>query len=47
MFKQTDRQMEYLDRGLAAVKVDYGVFISWRMLGTDGKSIFLIYIVME
>ena len=29
------RQMEYLDRGLVAVKVDNGVFLSWRYLGTD------------
>lgn len=29
-------QLEYhLDRGLAAVKVDGGVYLSWRLLGTD------------
>ena len=28
------RQMEYLDRGVVAVKVNNGVFISWRYLGT-------------
>lgn len=38
------RQMEYLDRGLVAVKVDNGVFLSWRMLGTDPDDIaFNIY----
>ena len=29
------RQMENLDRGLVAVKVSNGVFLSWRVLGTD------------
>lgn len=29
------RQMERLDRGLVAVKVDGGVFLSWRLFGTD------------
>lgn len=29
------RQAEYLDRGLAAVKTDDGVLVSWRLLGTD------------
>ena len=29
------RQMENLDRGLVAVKVSSGVFLSWRVLGTD------------
>ncbi len=28
-------QLEYLDRGTAAVKTDEGVFLSWRLLGTD------------
>ncbi|HEX2926511.1 MAG TPA: hypothetical protein VHP38_09700 [Ruminiclostridium sp.] len=38
------RQMEYLDRGIVAVKVSNGVFISWRMLGTDPEDIgFNIY----
>lgn len=32
------RQMEYLDRGLVAVKVDNGVFLSWRLLGNDPKD---------
>ncbi|MHB9140628.1 MAG: rhamnogalacturonan lyase family protein [Paludibacter sp.] len=29
------RQMEYLDRGLVAVKISSGVYLSWRFLGTD------------
>ena len=29
------RQMEYLDRGTVAVKVDNGVYLSWRLLGTE------------
>lgn len=33
------RQMEQLDRGLVAVKVDRGVFVSWRLLGTDPEGI--------
>ena len=28
-------QMEYLDRGTAAVKTGEGVFLSWRLLGTE------------
>ena len=32
------KQMEYLDRGVVAVKVNNGVFVSWRFLGTDDKS---------
>ncbi|MBR2989919.1 MAG: hypothetical protein IKF51_00485 [Solobacterium sp.] len=28
-------QMEYLDRGTVAVKTDSGVFLSWRLLGTE------------
>jgi len=36
--------MEFLDRGLVAVKVSNGVFLSWRMLGTDSRNIaFNIY----
>ncbi|MDP4277001.1 MAG: rhamnogalacturonan lyase [Bacteroidota bacterium] len=30
--------MEYLDRGLVAVKVNQGVFLSWRCLGTDNDN---------
>ncbi|MBK8806950.1 MAG: pseudouridine synthase [Bacteroidales bacterium] len=38
------RQMEYLDRGLVAVKVTNGVFLSWRVLGNDPKDMaFNIY----
>ncbi|SHK96074.1 hypothetical protein [Fibrobacter sp. UWEL] len=32
------RQMEALDRGLVAVKVSNGVYLSWRVLGTDGNA---------
>ena len=31
--------MEWLDRGLVAVKVNNGVFLSWRLLGTDPTDI--------
>jgi rhamnogalacturonan endolyase len=31
----TTRQMEYLNRGIVAVKVTTGVYLSWRFLGTD------------
>ncbi len=42
--KADTRQMECLNRGLVAVKVSNGVFISWRLLGTDDKNIaFNIY----
>lgn len=38
------RQMENLDRGLIATKVDTGVYIGWRLLGTDDPNItFNIY----
>lgn len=33
------RQMEYLDRGVVAVKTDTGVFVSWRLLGTEGSGV--------
>lgn len=36
---ESGRQMEYLNRGIVAVKVSNGVFVSWRMLGTDLNSI--------
>ncbi|MEE1541751.1 MAG: hypothetical protein UF067_04720 [Paludibacteraceae bacterium] len=32
------RQMEALDRGVVAVKVNGGVYLSWRFLGTDNAS---------
>ncbi len=35
----TSRQMEKLDRGVVAVKVSSGVFISWRILGTESSSV--------
>ena len=35
---QAQRFMENLDRGLVAVKVDKGVFLSWRILGTEYKT---------
>jgi rhamnogalacturonan endolyase len=36
--------MENLDRGLVAVKTDSGVYLSWRLLGTeDYDSVFTIY----
>lgn len=38
------KQMEYLDRGVVAVKVNNGVYVSWRYLGTDNPAIgFNIY----
>jgi len=33
------RQMEYLNRGLVAVKVSSGVYLGWRFLGTDSSAI--------
>lgn len=33
------RQIEYLDRAPVAMKTEEGVFVSWRMLGTDPESI--------
>lgn len=35
MAADTARQVEYLDRGLTAVKVDNGVYLSWRLFGTE------------
>lgn len=29
------RQVEYLDRGLVAIRVDGGVYLTWRLLGTE------------
>lgn len=41
---QAQRVMEKLDRGLVAVKVNNGVFLSWRVFGKDNKDIsFNIY----
>jgi hypothetical protein len=40
----TKKQMEDIDRGLIAVNTDEGVFISWRMIGTDDEDVtFNIY----
>lgn len=36
--QSAQRQMEYLDRGLVAVKTEKGVFISWRLLGNDPEQ---------
>ncbi len=33
--ENTARQMEYLDRGTVAVAVNDGVYLSWRLLGTE------------
>lgn len=33
------REMERLDRGLVAVKVSGGVYLSWRMFGTDPQTV--------
>ncbi|WP_427180951.1 rhamnogalacturonan lyase [Paenibacillus sp. TC-CSREp1] len=33
------RQMEFLDRGVVAVKTGNGVFVSWRLLGTEGSNV--------
>jgi rhamnogalacturonan endolyase len=32
------RQMEDLDRGLVAIKVDNGVYVGWRLLGTEAQN---------
>ncbi|MEC0129219.1 rhamnogalacturonan lyase [Paenibacillus pabuli] len=31
--------MEFLDRGVVAVKTGAGVFVSWRLLGTEGSNV--------
>ena len=37
-------QLEYLDRGTVAVKTDQGVYLSWRLLGTENyDTSFSIY----
>ena len=33
------KQMEFLDRGVVAVKTGNGVFVSWRLLGTEGSNV--------
>ena len=41
---QAQRQMEKLDRGLVAVQTNGGVFLSWRVFGTDPSNVaFNIY----
>lgn len=32
------RQMEYLKRGIIAIPADSGVFVSWRLLGTEAQN---------
>src|SRR5690625_656851 len=39
MSKEKKRQMEYLDRGVVAVKINEGVFVSWRLLGIEDDAI--------
>lgn len=34
-----ERQMEYLNRGLVAVPIEEGVYVGWRMLGTDAEDV--------
>lgn len=42
--RQTAIQMEYLDRGTAAVLTEDGVFLSWRLLGTEAyDTVFQVY----
>lgn len=36
---EATRKMEYLDRGLVAMETSSGVYLSWRMLGTDSSDI--------
>lgn len=33
------KQMETLDRGLVAMKTEEGVYVGWRLLGTDPKDV--------
>ncbi|HEU5138338.1 MAG TPA: rhamnogalacturonan lyase [Bacillales bacterium] len=33
------RQMEQLDRGLVAVKMDNGVYVGWRLFGTEPQTV--------
>jgi hypothetical protein len=35
----TARKMEHLDRGLVAIKVDKGIYLSWRFLGDEPDGI--------
>lgn len=36
--EEQTKQMEYLDRGLTAVRTESGVYLSWRLLGTEPMS---------
>lgn len=36
---QNGKQVEWLDRGLVAVSANGGVFLSWRILGTDPENV--------
>lgn len=36
---QAARQMEYLDRGVVAIRSGNGVYVGWRMLGNDPANI--------
>lgn len=36
---ETPYQMEYLKRGVVAVNTDNGIFVSWRLLGTDSEEV--------
>ncbi|MDD4362545.1 MAG: hypothetical protein PHF48_08910, partial [Bacteroidales bacterium] len=38
MFSYGQRQMENLDRGLVAVQVSKGVFVSWRIMGQEWNN---------
>ena len=41
---RTPVQMEYLDRGTVAVMTDEGVYLSWRLLGTDDfETVFSVF----
>ena len=35
----TVRRMEHLDRGLVAIKVDQGIYLSWRFLGDEPDDV--------
>src|SRR5690625_336803 len=37
--KQPLRQMEKLNRALVAVETDEGIYVGWKMLGTDSESV--------
>lgn len=36
---ETVRRMEHLDRGLVAIKVDQGIYLSWRFLGDEPDTV--------